>query len=101
MWPMDVGFFLVVNLHHVSFITILMSIQHQHLKTGRLHIKIRICDFSFKKLDHLVTPTTPAPRGNHGLKLSSTAPLRGRCLFPVKSGPTTSHYPRWADAPYL
>lgn len=38
-----------------------MSIQHQHLKIGRLHIKIRTCDFSFKKLDHLVTLTTPAP----------------------------------------
>lgn len=26
MWPMDVGFFLVVNLHHVSFIIILIII---------------------------------------------------------------------------
>ena len=60
MWPMDVGFFLFVNLHNVLFIIILMSIQHQHLKIGRLHIKIRTCDFSFEKLDHLVTLTTPA-----------------------------------------
>ena len=43
-----VWFFFFILWTCTMFYYILMSIQNQHLKIGRLHIKIRTCDFSFE-----------------------------------------------------
>ena len=79
VWPMDMVFFFFFSFYEPAPCFILMSIQNQHLKIGRLHIKIRTCDFSFeKKLDHLVTLITLPPYlagGFHQLSWVPPVPL--------------------------